>query len=44
MAPQACAAGSLEASFTAGAGTRTPNVHTPETTCESDEIACHRTV
>ena len=29
---------------TGGAGTRTPNVHTPETTCESAEIACHRTV
>ena len=27
-----------------GAGTRTPNVHTPETTCESAEIACQRTV
>ena len=27
-----------------GAGTRTPNVQTPETTCESAEIACQRTV
>ena len=28
----------------AGAGTRTPNVQTPETTCESAEIARQRTV
>ena len=32
------------ASATAGAGTPTPNVQTPETTCESAEIACQRTV
>src|SRR2546425_8705815 len=32
------------ASVGGGAAMRTPNVHTPETTCPSDDSACQRTV